>query len=575
MATVFNPDTTNGSTIYKGPYTRKLFVASLPNLSSGKLFDISDYVTQVSVNYTMNEASEISFDIVDQGLEMSAKNYFILGRDVIYETQTLGSVNSYTGEIRLVRQLFEIAEVNVSQGNGGSVTYSVKCWTKAIQQMKRDKKPGNIKGNGSAFIKAAALKYGLQFYCEETTKKKTINKAGGSKQADSVWEVMKNLAADAKFVLFEVDGVLVFASEKFLLKKWGTDFKYDITTTTDPKTKQKRQKKKPNRFIPLQFPNSGSKYVGTPGYFSLLNYPSIHKSANDPYAMDGSCSVERISGTQIRPGMTAYVGTVPNMSGYCLVESVSFNEMVPDPVAVSFRTLTRDEEKDTIKLLPIGKTYQQTSIVGDPILTTKQAAKLKTGIPVTNQKTDKRIIGDNQPIATNGYRYPIMPRANITKTWGSLIALPSDAKENSTNDLNSLIIVGNIDLWNRPIYLVRNAANTKTLGYHTLYSTSITEVAGSEYRTIILPTIYTVNGAAVIKTPAEVIAKYNADGGYQGSAKHLGVLSGATKRASILNARDYAFLLSRQQELVVLKRISDFSLETLANTPGGSDSVWT
>jgi hypothetical protein len=584
MASVFTPDTSNDSTLYKGPFKRKLFIVDTPE-KGGKQFDITDYVTKVSVSYTMNEASEVSFDIVDQDLAMSAYNYFILGRTVIYETQTIGSINtgpnSPKGEIKLVRQLFEIANVNVTQGAGRNVTYSVKCYTKAIQQMKRDKQPANIKGNGSAFVKAAALKYGLQFFCEETTKKKTVNKAGGSKQADSVWTVMDNLAKDAKFVLFEVDGVLVFASEKFLFKKWGTDVKYSSKTVTDPRTKKKKKQKKANRFIPLQFPsptpsNPNIKYVGTPGYFELMEYPSITKSANDPYAGDGSCSVDRQNGTQIRPGMTAYVGTIPNMSGYYLVESVSFNEMVPDPVAVSFRTLTRDEEKDTIQLLPLGKTfYKQTTIGEAPFVTTIQAAKTRNGLVVTKAKPDTRIIAPNEPTSASPYIYPIMPTANITRTYGGYRIGKNGKSISSTFDADSLIIRGNLDLWNRPVLPYSDKPGSPIIGYHTLYSMTIVEQAGSEYRAIILPTIYTENGMAVKKTEAEIEAKYRAAGGYQGTAKHLGVLRGATKADAILNADDYAWLLSRQAEMLTMKRFPGLSLETLTNVPGGSDSVWT
>jgi hypothetical protein len=145
----------------------------------------------------------------------------------------------------------------------------------------------------------------------------------------------------------------------------------------------------------------------------------------------------------------------------------------------------------------------------------------------------------------------------------------------STNDPDSLIIKGNIDLWNRPILPYTNKAGTKVLGYHTLYSITTVEQAGSEYRAIILPTIYTQNGVAVEKTEAEILAKYAAAGGYQGTAKHLGVLRGATKADAIMNANDYAYLLSYQSANLTEKRIPGFSLETLVNTPGGSDSVWT
>lgn len=184
---------------------------------------------------------------------------------------------------------------------------------------------------------------------------------------------MKRLADDAKFILFEVDGFLVFGSEEWLLEKWGNNSMVVPRTVTKTKTVKVKIGEKPDpkidggrtplpiyenrteitketknrtvRFISLQFPNSGENYIGRSGVFKLTGYPSITKSDNDPREADGSCTVERINGTQIRPGMTAYVGNIPNMSGYYLIDSVSFNEMSPDPVTVSFRTPKRDEEK--------------------------------------------------------------------------------------------------------------------------------------------------------------------------------------------------------------------------------------
>lgn len=563
----------NGFRNDESQFTRKIIIASLPT-SSGKSVDISQLVTNVSVNYTLSLATELSFDVIDPGLKMSRANYFILGRDIIYETQTFGQINSYTGEIKPVRQLFEIAKVSVSQGPGGSPQYSIQCYTKAIQQMKRDKKPGAIKGNGTQFIRNAAAKYGLSFYGEETSKAKKITKASGSKQAESLWDVMSNLAADAKFVLFEVDGILVFASEKFLLYKWGTDIRKVDKKITDPKTKKKKIIKEARRFIPLQFPNSGAGYVGKPGRFNLTERPSIEKSANDPYAAQGSCTVERANGTKIRPGMTAYVGRVPNMSGYYIIESVSFNEMSPDPVSVSFRTLTRDEEKEEIKLLPLGATYQQTSIFDTNstlnFRTTVQAAKDINGKAISKPSTDKRISGKNLPNATNQYRYPTMPYANASKTY------PLDFKglTKSTLDQDSIIITGNMSLWERPLVLITNKSGL-LIGIKSIEPFIKVETFGSSYRAIILPRIWTVDGEGAIVDDDEIVDKYNSDGGYSGSAKHMGVISGSTRARAKLNARDYMFLLGLQEVLVLNRRFpANNDIENITSTAGGADSIF-
>ena len=547
-------------------YKRKIIIASL----SDKAYDdISSQVTRASINYSISMASELSFDVIDVDLRMAKKNYFILGRDVIYETHTLGQINARTGGIKPIQQIFEISDVSVSQGPGGSAVYSLKCYSKATQQMKRDKQPGSIPGSGSQFIINAAKKYGLDFYCENTTKGKTTTKASGSKQTESLWDVMLRMAGDAKFVLFEVDGILVFASEKYLLSKWGTDtLKVDLSGF-DPKAKKTKSTPFTLRFIPLQWPNSGPDYVGKSGYFRLMERPTITKKANDPYAAEGSCSVERFNGTQIRPGMTAYVGNVPHMSGYYLVESVSFNEMTPDPVSVGFRTLTRDEETEKIELLPIGVTYQQTFIAGEKIKTTVEQNAILNMPQIKFSFADKRITGANLPDANNVYRYPEMPYANISRTY----AAEKGPMPASTNDFNSLIITGNLDLYNRPLYVVRNKKN-EVIEWRTIHSITHVVQAGSEYRAIVLPSVFTENGTSVMKTNDEIIDRYNADGGYAGSAKHLGVLRGNTFEDAVRNARDYGYLLSIQSFWVFVVKIPNFNEKKLVNTPGGSDSNW-
>lgn len=563
---------------YRGPYQGKILIADLSNVSANGYADISKLVTSVNVSYSMDMASQLSFDLIDPELRMSEQNFFTLGRDIIYETQTLGRLDEGTGNAALVKQLFEISTVSVNQGPGGSPTFTIECYSKAIQQMKRDKRPDTIKGQGTDFVRRAAIKYGLKFYGQETTKKQNITKASGEKQAESLWDVITRLAGDAKFVCFEVDGYLVFASEQHLLHKWGTNTRQVPKFTTDKKTGQKKQTgKKTQRWIPLQYPNESTprfQYLGTPGYFKLTQYPNIRKSDNDPYAADGSCVVERINGTQIRPGMTAYVGNVPNMSGFYLIESVSFDEMSSEPVSVSFRTPSRDEEKNKPKLLPIGTTYQQTYVpfAGLQVvpITTVQSAKNATGRKISSESLDARLIP--LPDQNSQLNYPRMPYANLTITYPMLKGsiTQGNPAQKSTNDADSVLYTGNINLYSRPVLPVGTEART-------IYSITHVFEFGSEWRAVLLPSIYTQNGVAVEKSEAEIIAKYTADGGYQGTAKYLAVVRGETKQKAILNARDYAYLLSKQQSLILDKRFPQYVgvQGTIPNTAGDSTSIWT
>lgn len=562
---------------YRESSNGKIIIADLPNIKTGAFTDVSSLVTRASVSYSMDMASQLSFDIVDPLLNMSIRNYFQVGRDIIYESQTLGRVDSSSSDVTNVKQLFEISRVTVSQGNGGSANYSVECYSKAVQQMKRDKKPGTVKGQGTDFIKNAARKYGLLFFGQETTKKQNITKAKGEKESESLWDVMKRLADDAKFVLFEVDGTLIFASEKFLMHKWGIDSRVQPKFKLDPKTNTRVQDgTKQQRWIPLQYPNKTTnefEYLGTPGIFNLISYPTLSKSDNDPYAGDGDCRVERVSGTQIRPGMTAYVGNIPNMSGFFLITAVSFDELSGEPVTVSFRSPARDE-KETVKQIRIGETYRQTFVpfsgeILQPV-TTVESAKNATGKAITSASLDGRIIP--LPDASDGFRYPRMRYANMTTTYPMLKNKITGGKpdSDSTLDEDSVIFTGNINLYLRPV--LASGKEVKTIH-------SITHVVqfGSEWRAIVLPTIYTQSGQAVEKSESEVIEKYESLGGYAGSARYLAVVRGQTKQKAILNARDYGFLLSFQQSLILDKRFPTYSgvAWTIPNTPGDSTSNWT
>lgn len=560
----------------RGPFERKILIADLPNLSSGAFTDVSGLVTTANVNYTMDFASELSFELIDPQLQMAERNYFMLTRDVIYETQTLGRIQPYEPNIVYVRQLFEIANVTVNQGPGGSPAFSIKCYTKAIQQMKRDRKiASSIKGSGTQFVRNAARKFGLEFYGQQTAKSQQI-KSSGSKQADSLWDIIKRLADDAKFVCFEVDGLLIFGSEEWLLDKWGSNSLTVHKFKIDPKTNEKKPDgKKEKKYISLQFPNSGLNYIGRPGIFNLTGYPTITKSDNDPREADGSCTVERLSGTQIRPGMTAYVGNVPLMSGYYLIDSVSYNEMSPDPVSVSFRTPKRDEEKYKKKDLPVGIKYIQTyADAAIAVQTVKTKAQNDAGQSESGPRQDARLFPFPQA-AGQLDRYPNMEYADLTIAYPAFLSLITNGKtkEKSTGDRNCLIYKGNLDLYTRPVL------PTGEFEPKTIYSLTITEQYGSEYRAILLPLIFTQNGLAVEKSEAAVESAFWSAGGYEGSGKHLGVVRGKTEEDAIRNARDYAKLISFQQKLILKHRFPEYAnamggLGTIPNTPGGTDSLW-
>jgi hypothetical protein len=330
------------------------FRFSIGQLQAKVMENILDSVLDARVNYSMDMVTELDVNIFDTGFQFGANNYFRVTNDVYYTTKSISSFEQVEDgiAIRYKTLAMEIAEVRVSQSQGFNPIWNIKCRTKAVQQMKRDKNPGALSGSsGTAFVRAAAKKYGLEFVGEETSKSVKINKASGKNAADSLWTVLGNLANEAKFKLFEADGTLYFASMKWLLHKWGTKSIVVPVETTNTKTGQKEKKAVVRKFIPLVPGKVGKD-------FELMSLPEMHKSDNDPLESDGSAVIARMNGTSLRPGMTVFVDGIPSFVGYYLIQSVDYEELSPNPVSISFMTPERDP-KDVVPL-PVGPRFAAT-----------------------------------------------------------------------------------------------------------------------------------------------------------------------------------------------------------------------
>jgi len=218
-----------------------------------------------------------------------------------------------------------------------------------------------IQGNGTAYVRAAAKKYGLEFVGEETSKSKRITKASGDNEADSTWTVIQNLAQQAKFKCFEVDGTLYFASMKWLLHKWGPDAITYVAKVRIPKSQPPKFEEKTvtRRYIPLVAGDVGKAY-------EMMRLPSMNRSDNEVMEATGSAEIDRTNGIGIRPGMTVFVGDIPTFIGYYLVTSVQFEERSPNPAGINFQTPER-RPKEKIIGLEVGPIYDQRDLTNDPI----------------------------------------------------------------------------------------------------------------------------------------------------------------------------------------------------------------
>lgn len=362
---------------------QELYTIKVSNESGTVQYDIAEIVTAVAVSYTMDMASQLSFTVVDKDWAFSKANWFMLRRIVRLTEIATRKV-----------QIFEIAAINYEAGDAFNLPrIGVECRTRAIQMMKRDKRNEAFKAmSATEFAQIIALRHGLKIYGESVNKIQTIVKSKSSNSDESVWDMLRRLASDHQFVVFESSGTLFFCTERFLLGKLGTGTDVGVQLATRPgwpgttsiidsgdqgeavellqfylnvpvtgtygadlvaavKTFQ-RAKGLPvtgnvdiitwNKlfgtlgqnwnYVPMVYPPTDTRFM-------VLNHPTVRKSDDDPYEAQGDLLLERTNAVQLRPGMTIGLNTPnPHINGAYLITSVEYELGGPDPVKVSFRT---------------------------------------------------------------------------------------------------------------------------------------------------------------------------------------------------------------------------------------------
>jgi hypothetical protein len=294
-----------------------------------------DNLLDIRVQYDMDLTSSVTITVRDEKFLMMDNNYFVPRRVIEYRGRD-----------------YEIADISCGPGQGGSPQVNVTMCSRAIQQMKRDKKRGAVKGgSGFEYARNAARKYNLGFVGQKTAKTKSQFNARSSDQEESVWDVLRRTAGSNQYVCFEVDGILFYAQHEYLMWRFGL-----VEALVKSSGKSLVRKYTPLLYVPgndgpiseFELEAAGiveenelrySKHVIDRLGFRLETWPSFDTSDNDPLAATGSCKVQMPNGGQVRPGHTVVVGPKPDyfFGGY-LATSVSFAEGSPESATVQFRT---------------------------------------------------------------------------------------------------------------------------------------------------------------------------------------------------------------------------------------------
>lgn len=285
--------------------TTQIFVGDLATLNLQPVPN----VLEMRYSWTLDQESQFSFDVVDPNFTMMEANYFQPRRNVVVENNA-----------------FTISTIRTSQGQGSSPLISVEARRIGIQALRLDKNPTAVSAStATEYVKIQAERVGLQFQGENTSVVPNLTAVSESVADESVWDVITSLAGEAQFVVFENDNTLYFASERWLLGKYG------IPLLTG------------DAGILLSYPSLSS---GASEPFDILEVPEFYTSDQDPYAAEFKCVMARTNGTQLRPGMTAVWDGVPRFRGRYLITEVSYDLDSPNPVSVSGRTPEAPRDKD-------------------------------------------------------------------------------------------------------------------------------------------------------------------------------------------------------------------------------------
>lgn len=482
------------------------------DLTEKQMATVASNLLTLNINYTMDMASQLSFVVIDPGFEMASNNYFNIGRDIVYETTSVSKIkvansSSGTGEpiISRIRHLYEISSFSVQQQGSASPQWSVEAMPKAVQQMKRDKKPSSIGGSGYTFVQKAANKYGLRFVGEKSARIKSASKNSGDGQQDSVWTVMKSIADNSQYVLFVADGTLYFGTHQWLMYKWGTEKiegKIKLKNGKPIIGKNKLPEKHPDKFfIPMEYAPTNK---ANNRKFEVLSLPSMRDSGNDPLEGSGNLLVARDNGVQLRPGMTIRINNVPTMSSFYLITSVAFGEQITDPVSVEFRTPERlkvNGKEPKIPQLPIGKIFNSSYFQPSPRL-----GATTVGRPIFNETTPQ-FVGVGTTIN------PVGPQ-NVAKIPNSrrLRTYPNTKAEllyfkGSGLVPEDILVGGNIDCYNRPISLEYEYG---ALAGPTLYPHIYSTVVAGEPVFVVTERLWCDNVPTVLTT-AQAETKYETE----------------------------------------------------------------
>lgn len=255
--------------------------------------NIQSATSVLKLSFSSDGVSQLEFSVHDKGFKMVNANYFQTRRPVYYITPGNQVGSEY--EIAAVE-----AQVDPDKGESVDVT----CRTMSLQKIKRDKGAANFGAiSPTSFAANIAAKFGLEFFGEPSPAKEAIIRTQNETTDESSWDVLRRLAGDLEFELFEADNILYFASQDFLLSQQP-----EVTLFWPPHQE-----------------------LGFPTY-----QLSIRASEDDPLGATLNAQIDRANGIKMRPGMKLIeVGIKPFEQNKFMITRVDWEEASPQPVKLT------------------------------------------------------------------------------------------------------------------------------------------------------------------------------------------------------------------------------------------------
>ncbi|SVB92109.1 uncharacterized protein METZ01_LOCUS244963, partial [marine metagenome] len=269
-------------------------------IGASQQIEITDALMALSVDLTMDMTTQMKFRVYDKDFQMFKHNYFQVRRPLSY--------NGFN---------YEVAAVTLNRAGGQHDSVDVTARSMPIQRMRRQKGYKTWGAGGSGITAAQCAKeiaeeFGLKMFIQSSPAKTAITRQQGEDVDESTWDVLRRLAGDLEYVVFESYGVLYFSSEDYLIERQpGIVVDLDAEET-DP-----------------WFPYS----------------VSFRQSDDNWKGSEFSLQVGRENGIKLRPGMTAEFKNIGLLSDRKhLITNVTWDEGNNQPVGIKGRTLKETED---------------------------------------------------------------------------------------------------------------------------------------------------------------------------------------------------------------------------------------